>query len=326
MLKGRLIFVMGCKKGLRMTPRNIMGFAVLALMTAAGSVGFASAQGVQTAGARVLEFNGVAGNIEVRTSRGAEFNVEIIPGKKMTAQVERDGVTLRIKGPLGVHNRNSCNNWGSGRTNVMTINGISYAPEDLPRIIISGPDNMGLRIKSSLISGTAGDVSGATIEHNGCGSFTLGNVARDLEASIVSSGDFRSGNVGGRVEANLAGSGDVTLGNIGQNLELNVAGSGDTEVGQVEGKADINVAGSGDVEVASVSSQAEVNVAGSGNVNLRAGRSQLSANIAGSGDIRHGGTAVNPEVNIVGSGDVIVVRLEGQPQVTKLGSGSFRAN
>ena len=307
---------------------TITGFAALALLTAAGSVGFATAQGVETAGARLLELNGVAGNVEIRTSRDGQFNVEIIPGRKMTAQVERDGTTLRIKGPLGANTRSNCGDWGSGtgRRQTMTINGTRYEPEDLPRIIVSGPDSMGLRIKRSLIGGTAGNVGGATIEHNGCSNFSLGNIARDLEARISGSGDFRSGAVGGRVEANLAGSGDVVLGNVAQSLELNVAGSGDTRIGEVKGKAEINVAGSGDVDVASVESDADVNIAGSGDVTLRGGRSQLSANIAGSGNVRHNGTAINPEVSIVGSGDVIVARLEGQPSVSKLGSGEFRVN
>jgi hypothetical protein len=311
-----------------MTQKKLTGFAIIALLTAAGTVGVATAQGAETAGARLLEVNGVAGNVEIRTSRGAEFNVEIIPGRKMTAQVERDGATLRIQGPLGSSTRSNCGNWNSSNNgrNTMTINGTRYEPEDLPRIVITGPDTMGLRIKRSLIGGSAGNVGGATIDHSGCQDFALGNVARDLEASLSGSGDFRSGNVGGRVEANLAGSGDVTLGNVGQNLELNVAGSGDTRIGQIAGKTEINVAGSGDVDIASVENDTEVNIAGSGDVTLGGGRTQLAANIAGSGNVRHNGTAINPDVSIVGSGDVIVARLEGRPSVSKLGSGEFRVN
>jgi hypothetical protein len=316
-----------------MTHRKTIGFLALALLSAAGTVGFSTAQGnsspgVETSGARLLELNGIAGQVEIRTSRGAEFNVEIVPGRKMTAQVERDGTTLRIQGPLGSNVRSNCNGWGGGigRVEELTINGTRYEPADLPRIIVTGPDTMGLRVKRSLIKGSAGNVGGATIDHSGCGDFAIGNVARDLEASISGSGDFKSGNVGGRVEANLAGSGDVTIGTVGAVLELNVAGSGDTEIGAVSGKSEINVAGSGDVSIASVTDQTEVNIAGSGDVNLRAGRSQLSANIAGSGNVNHGGTAVDPEVSIVGSGDVSVARLEGRPSVSKLGSGEFRAN
>jgi Putative auto-transporter adhesin, head GIN domain len=305
-----------------------LGFVGLALVSAAGIVGFANAQGVDTSGARLLEFDGIAGQIEVRTTPGAQFNIEIIPGRKMTANVERDGTTLRIKGPLSTNMRSSCNNWGnaSGAPGVMTINGTRYEEGDLPRIIVSGPDSMGLRIKRSLIRGRAGNVGGATIGHSSCGDFALGNVARDLEASISGSGNFRAGNIGGRSEANIAGSGTVTLGSVATDLELNVAGSGDTAIGSVGGKAEINVAGSGDVEIASVSRLTEVNIAGSGDVNLRAGRSELAVNIAGSGDVRHGGTVINPEISIVGSGDVIVARLEGSPRVSKLGSGEFRVN
>jgi hypothetical protein len=304
------------------------GLVGVAMMAGAGIVGIASAEGVETNGARLLEFDGLAGQIEVRTSPGAPFNIEIIPGRKMTASVERDGVTLRIKGPLGTNMRSSCNNWGQGSsaTGSMSINGTRYEAGDLPRIVVSGPDSMGLRIKRSLIHGQVGNVGGATINHASCGDLALGSVARDLDANVTASGDFSAGNVGGKAEANIAGSGDVRLGNIGTDLDLNVAGSGDTEIGSVGGRAEINLAGSGDVDVASVSRQAEVNIAGSGDVNLRAGRSELSANIAGSGNVRHGGTVISPEISIVGSGDVIVARLEGQPRVSKLGSGDFRVN
>jgi hypothetical protein len=304
------------------------GFAGLALLAAAGVVGFATAQGVETSGARLLELNSVAGQIDIKTSRGAAFNIEIIPGRKMSAQVERDGTTLRIKGPLGPNVRSNCGNWGSGggRRNTMTIDGTRYEDGDLPRIVITGPDTMGFRIKRSLISGQVGNVGGATIDHAGCGNLSVGNVARDLETNVSGSGDFQSGNVGGRSEANLAGSGDVAMGNIGTDLELNTAGSGDTRVGTVGGKVEINLAGSGDVDVAAVGRQTEVNIAGSGDVNLRSGRSELAANIAGSGNVRHGGTVLSPEISIVGSGDVIVARLEGQPRVSKLGSGEFRVN
>ena len=307
---------------------NIAGYGMIALLTAAAAVGLAAAQGVETSGARLLELNGLIAQVDIRTSPGAAFNIEIIPGRKLSAQVERDGTTLRIKGPMTRNARTTCNsrNNGAGHIQVMSINGAQYTPEDLPRVIVTGPDTMGLRVKNSFIGGRVGDVGGATIDHSSCDSLTLSNVGSDLETNISASGDFISGNVGGRVDANLAGSGDVRLGNIRSDLKLNVAGSGDTRVGRVGGRVEINVAGSGDVKVASVSNITEVNVAGSGTVILEGGRSQLSANIAGSGDIVHNGTAINPEVSIVGSGDVVVARLEGAPKVSKLGSGDFRSN
>jgi hypothetical protein len=315
-------------KGLKMIHMKVTGFALIALMTAAGVVGLASAQGVETAGARLLELNGLVGQVDIRTSPNAAFNIEIIPGKKLSAQVERDGTTLRIKGPMGRNSRTNCSNWGNnnGRIQSMTINGTRYTQEDLPRIVITGPSSMGLRIKNSFIGGQAGDVGGATIDHTSCQDLTLGNVANDLQASISASGDFHAGNVGGRIEANLSGSGDVKLGNIGGDAEINVAGSGDTRIGLIAGKSEINLAGSGDIDIASVANETEVNIAGSGDVTLGGGRTTLAANIAGSGNVRHNGTAINPEISIVGSGDVIVARLEGQPTVAKMGSGEFRVN
>jgi hypothetical protein len=299
-----------------------------AMLVVATTVSGASAIAQTTPQARLLEFHGVAGDIEVRTSPGAPFNVEIIPGRRMSATLERDGITLRVKGPLETNFRSNCNNWRNTASsqNVMTINGERYSPGDLPRIIVTGPDDMGLRIKRSLVQGQVGNVGGATISHVACGTLSIGNVARDLEANAAGSGDFSVGNVGGRLEANLAGAGDVTIGSVNGDLEINAAGSGDSRIRGVRGRAEINVAGSGDVEIISVGRALGVNIAGSGDVTLGSGQSELAASIAGSGNVRHNGTVINPSVSIVGSGDVIVARLEGQPRVSKMGSGDFRVN
>jgi hypothetical protein len=309
---------------LRLGMRNLqaIGCATVAALATLGTAGSTSATG----SARLLEINGVAGDIDVKTSAGAPFKVEIIPGRKMTAELVQDGGTLRVQGPLGNNTRSQCSNRGQGsaRSNVLTINGTDDVEGDLPRILVTGPNTMGLRIKRSLVKGQVGDVGGATISHTSCGDLIIGNVARDLQASVSGPGNIRVGNIGRRTEANVAGSGNLQLGDIGTDLELNIGGSGDTRIGSVKGRAQINSAGSGNVDVKSVLKWVEVNVAGSGDVNLLAGRSELSANIAGSGDVRHSGTVINPKVNIVGAGDVIVARVEGQPRVSKLGSGEFR--
>jgi hypothetical protein len=312
------------RKGNKMKKAMMLSLLGIGSICGLGSTSLASGD---PSSARLLEITNVAGDIEVRTSPGAAFDVQIIPGRRMSAQVERDGITLRVKGPLPNGNtRSSCNNWGNGSQNdgEMTINGTRYVQGDLPRIVVTGPDTMGLRIKRSLVKGQIGNVGGATISHTSCGDLVVGNIARDLEANIAGSGDFKVGNIGGGSEVNLAGSGDVELGRVRGDLELNAAGSGGARIDDIQGRANINIAGSGDVEIASVGREVEVNVAGSGDVTLKSGQSQLEANIAGSGDIRHNGTVINPSVSIVGSGNVIVARLEGQPRVSKLGSGTFR--
>lgn len=311
-----------------MTKKLMFGFLGLSLLSAAGVTTMANANQE----ARLLEINGVAGDIDIRTSPGATFNVEIIPGRRMSAELERDGATLRVKGPLANNFRSSCDNWrnsergGARGRNEMRIDGTTYVQGDLPRIIVTGPDTMGLRIKRSLVKGSVGNVGGATINHTSCGALTMGNIARDLEANLVGSGDFKVGSIGGNVEANVAGSGDFDMGDLAGNLEVNAAGSGTTRIDGVRGRVEVNLAGSGDVNIGRVGRNVEVDIAGSGDVTLDSGQSELAASIAGSGDIRHNGTAINPSVSIVGSGDVIVARLEGQPRITRMGSGSFRTN
>ena len=278
--------------------------------------------------ARLLELDGVVGQVEIRTSPGAAFNVQVTPGAKLSATTERDGITLRVKGPIQRSMRTNCSSYTQNgqRVEEIKIDGVRYKAEDLPRIVVTGPSSMGLRIKRSLVRGKAGDVGGATITMIGCGDFELGNVARNLELTIAGSGDFRTESVGGDLTASLAGSGDNQTGPVKGNIKLDLAGSGDISIGTIGGRSKINLAGSGDVRLGQVQNDLEINLAGSGDTLIQGGRSRLEANIAGSGNIRHGGTVIDPQINIIGSGDVSAAKLEGSPRVTKLGSGGFKVD
>ncbi|MCA3694483.1 DUF2807 domain-containing protein [Aquidulcibacter sp.] len=278
--------------------------------------------------ARLLELDGVAGQVEIRTSPGAAFNVQVTPGAKLSATTERDGIVLRVKGPIQGKMRTNCSSYNQNgrRIEEIKIDGVRYKAEDLPKIVVTGPSSMGLRIKRSLISGKAGDVGGATITMIGCGDFALGKVARNLELTLAGSGDFRTESVGGDLNASLAGSGNNQTGPVKGKLKLDLAGSGDTNIGSIGGRSEINLAGSGDVRLGQVQDDVVINLAGSGDTFIQGGRSRLEANIAGSGNIRHGGTVIDPQVNIIGSGDVSAAKLEGSPRVTKLGSGGFRVD
>ncbi|WP_085337938.1 GIN domain-containing protein [Aquidulcibacter paucihalophilus] len=278
--------------------------------------------------ARLLELDGVAGQVEIRTSPGAAFNVQVTPGAKLSATTERDGIVLRVKGPIQGKMRTNCSSYSQNgrRIEEIKIDGVRYTAEDLPKIVVTGPSSMGLRIKRSLISGKAGDVGGATITMIGCGDFALGKVTRNLELTLAGSGDFRTESVGGDLKASLAGSGDNQTGRVGGNLKLDLAGAGNTNIGSIGGRTEINLAGSGNIRLGEVQRDVSINLAGSGDTFIQGGRSRLEANIAGSGNIRHGGTVIDPQINIIGSGDVSAAKLEGSPRVTRLGSGGFRVD
>lgn len=278
--------------------------------------------------ARLLELDGVVGQVEIRTSPGAAFNVQVTPGAKLSATTERDGITLRVKGPIQGRMRTNCSNYTQSgqRVEEIKIDGVRYKAEDLPKIVVTGPSSMGLRIKRSMVRGKAGDVGGATITMIGCGDFALGKVARNLELTIAGSGDFRTESVGGNLTASLAGSGNYKTGPVKGAVKLDVAGSGDTEIGAIGGRTEINLAGSGDIQIGQVQTDIQINLAGSGDTIVKSGRSGLKANLAGSGNVRHGGTVINPQINIIGSGDVSAAKLEGTPRVTKLGSGGFKVD
>jgi hypothetical protein len=304
------------------------GLILAALSGVALAVAGPSAQAQTGGDPRLLELDGFAGQVEIKTAPGAAFNVQIIPGAKLSAKTERSGITLRVVGPIKKDSGTRCSSYNHDgrRVEEMKIDGVRYNQADLPRLVVTAPPSIGLRIKRSLISGRAGDVGGATIALIGCGDFALGNVAKDLELNATGSGEVRVGKIGGDLIASFAGSGNNQTQNIGGRAEVNVAGSGDTQIGAIGGPASINLAGSGNIDIASVQGPLDANIAGSGDLKVRGGRSRLEANIAGSGTIRHGGTVIDPQINILGSGDVSVSRVEGNPTVSKLGSGAFRVD
>ncbi len=238
--------------------------------------------------ARLSQLDGVVGQVEIPTFSGAAFNDQVTPGANLSAVTERDWITLHVKGPVQRNMGTSCSNYSHNgqRVEAIKIDGVRYKAEDLPKIVVTGPSSMGLRIKRSLVRGQAGDVGGATITMIGCGDFSLGKVARNLELIVAGSGDCRTQSVGGGLHASLANPRDYQTGPVKGNLKLDLAGSGDTFI--------------------------------------QAGRSRLEANIAGSGTIRHGGTVVDPQINIIGSGNVSIAKLKGSSRVTKLGSGGFK--
>lgn len=263
---------------------RISSFSFVALLAALNAAAPANAQ--DTAGS--VEINGVAGYIEIRTSRGAPLRAQITAGRKLSALSSLDDGTLTINGRVGSNARSTCTMIGppNARIEQTIINGAVYNPEDLPRIVITGSETLTLSINGSVLRGVVGNIDSVSIQQNGCSLLTIGNVAGDVE--------------------------------------INVSGSGKTSFGRIGGKTDINIAGSGDVDVGAVGELVEINIQGSGNVDLKAGRSALLVNIAGSGSVRHGGTVIDPEVNIAGSGNVNVSRVEGDAEVSKSGSGTFR--
>jgi Putative auto-transporter adhesin, head GIN domain len=251
---------------------------------------------------RLLEIDQFVGRIEMRTMPGAALTVRIAPGRKQTATQSVDGTTLRVQGGFERRRTTSCN-VRNGKT-ILRINGETFEAGDLPTLFISGPDDLGLRIKNSEVAGTVGNLGGATISMPGCGNLTIGKVGRSLELTLAGSGDFRAGAVGADLTVNLAGSGNVATGPVG-------------------GAAAVNLVGSGDVKLTSAS-RVLANIAGSGDVRVENGRGALDANIAGSGNVFYGGVAISPKVSIMGSGDVMVKAIDGEPSVSRMGSGRLR--
>ncbi|KAF0114712.1 MAG: filamentous hemagglutinin/adhesin [Hyphomonadaceae bacterium] len=258
---------------------------------------------------RLLEIDNFIGRIEMSTSNSPNMNVVVTPGRKANATTTINGNVTRVSGSFGRVRNINCNS-NNGRT-IITINGVNYAPEDLPMITATSNSAHGLRIRYSYITGQIGDIGGVTLGLQGCGDLVIGNVLHDAQINMAGSGDVRVGNIGGKADINLAGSGDAQIGNVGHNLEINIAGSGNLQTGNIGGETDLNIAGSGNADIASTP-KLDANVAGSGDILVRGGRGEIEAMIVGSGDINYRGTAISPKIRILGSGAVNFAKTEDE--------------
>ncbi len=131
-----------------------------------------------------------------------------------------------------------------------------------------------------------------TLQINGSGDISVGDLGEWLSVVINGSGDVNAGNVQTNTVLQINGSGDITCGSFGEILSAQINGSGDIS-GSSAGTANVRISGSGDVNI---------------NELTRA----LGANISGSGDITCGGNIVMLELCITGAGGLHGESLEAK--------------
>ena len=244
-----------------------------------------------------VELKDVAANVFVVPENRADVELKVVyaNSKLPVIMVHTEGSRFVADGKLRGKHLNCQDSRGVSVDSIGNL-----ANSELPAIYIKVP----MDAKVSAGGATFGQVAASSsleLNHGGCGSWTVSNVA-------------------GKAEINIGGSGDVSAANTGD-AEINIGGSGNFKGGTVN-HLEANIGGNGDVAVDQVTGQVDVNIGGSGNVSVAGGNSgDMEVNIAGSGDVRHGGGVKNLEVNIVGSGDVRVKTVAGNISKSVMGSG-----
>ncbi|PHS24764.1 MAG: hypothetical protein COA84_08840 [Robiginitomaculum sp.] len=272
---------------------------------------------------RALVLENVMGTVHIRTTNGSKITVDIDEGARLLDALKvskrKGAVVVRGKKVRNVNcsSRNGKvklslgKNWYSGKKHPL---------EDFPTLTISVPKGTALDISGGRVFGEAGNLAEADIQVNGCGNFTVGDVAGELDAQINGSGDFIAGLVGGDLDAQINGSGDLEVKRVGGSADVQINGSGDLFVGDVSGGVDAQINGSGDIVVASVNGPLNLSVNGSGDIQIKGGTATpFHASIAGSGDVAFQGHANGVSARVIGSGDITLDSYEGEFHASKRG-------
>lgn len=260
--------------------------------------------GATAAQAASVEIKDAAARVVVIPEDRSDVKVEFLttsPGLPLTVRTEGDKTI--VDGDLRRNAIHNCRTF-NGQTSV-TVRGKTFGWDALPQVVVRVP--MDARVAGGgAVFGSIGRTNSLTLSNAGCGDWTVGNVAGELNINQAGSGDTTVGEAG-KTSINIAGSGDVATAAISGGLSVNIAGSGDVSAAAVTGPVAANILGSGDVDVRGGRvGEVSVSIAGSGDVVIMAPAESVSAKIAGSGDVRVTSVSGGVSKKVAGSGEVIV--------------------
>lgn len=255
--------------------------------------------GVARAAASV-QIRGAAVRVVVIPEARRTIGVEILhAARSLPLKVRRLGDRVTILGNVArrVH---GCGLTGGRQT--VHIGGHGDTPiEALPQIVLRTP--MDVRISAGDAAfGSIGRSVALDLTNQGCGTWTVADVA-------------------GRMRVDQAGAG-VTRTGTAQTADLSVAGSGTLKTQAIAGGVTAVSSGAGDIVVARIDGAVDVRVAGAGTIRIAGGRAPMfKASIAGSGDVAFAGDVRDLDAMIAGPGQVKVGRVTGVVTKRVFGTG-----
>ncbi|MFI4936201.1 MAG: hypothetical protein ACHP7N_16425 [Caulobacterales bacterium] len=257
-----------------------------------------------------------------------DVSVEVYrPNPRLPLRISQFGDTVIIDGRL-IPFFLSCHGEGAGlRAFVFGRGDIPVA--EFPQVLIHTPMSAAVNA-GGVVRGSVARSHDLTLDHAGCGDWTVGNVEGRLEAHVSGVGFIRAGSAGsaelaisglgrvttgpvtGDLAAHISGSGSIITQSAGS-AELDITGSGNVKTGPLSAGVQAHISGAGGLDVASVNGPIEAHVSGVGNVNVGGGHATvLQAHVSGSGNVIFGGVADSVDAEVSGSGDVDVAKVTGQ--------------
>jgi hypothetical protein len=257
-------------------------------------------------GAPSLQIRGAAARVAIVPEARADVRVTVLHvNPRLPLHIHASGGKVLVVGDVGRRVRNCIRAprgdgvevWGRGR----------IARADLPFLVVRTPLDVRVSVGDA-VYGVIGRSAAVDFTNQGCGDWTIANVAGRLRVDQAGAGDSRAGAASG-ADLSVAGSGRISMGPVGKGLTAVSSGSGDIAVARVSGPVDVRVAGTGDVDLSGGhAAHMEVSIAGSGSVRMAGEAESLTASITGSGDVVVAAVAGPVVRRVFGSGAVKIGR------------------
>jgi hypothetical protein len=267
-------------------------------------VGLAAIAGAARArAAPAVEIRGAAVRVTIIPEARTDIAVSLVHAEsRLPIRIRQQGDRLTILGDVA-HRIHGCP--GTAPRRSVAIWGLGAVTYDrLPQLTIRTP--LAVRVTAGeAVFGDIGRAGSVDVTNQGCGDWTIADVAGRLRFNQAGSGAARAGGAGFGV-LSVAATGGVSAGVMRTGLTAVSSGSGAITVAKVFGPVDARVAGSGGIDL------------GEGVVTT------LNVSIAGSGAVRLRGTAGSLRASIAGSGDVTVAKVTGTVTRQVFGTGAVR--
>ena len=251
-------------------------------------------------------------------------------GPQLSVQVERQAGNEAVDvaeaaNTITIDGGQSTRRWGCyGRSSDQRVGpnrSSAKAFDDYPRLVITSPEPVNLKIERSIVEAVTMDLSELNLGARACGRFVAGDIAGDTDIGLGGSMIAMIGNIGGDASLSLSGSGSIEAGTIEGGLEGSISGSGDLSAGRIGGDVSFGGSGSGQADFGDVGGTMSVRLSGSGDVTAGDVR-PLTVSTSGSADVEVGDVSGPIAFRATGSGDLSAQNFSGLTMSTS-GSSAF---
>ncbi len=304
---------------------------------AALTVGSALAGAAQAAPRLVIRDAAV--NIVVEPENRSDIAVDVYrPNPKLPLEVRREGGGDTVIDGHLPRFWTTCHGEDDG-LHVLVFGRGDYGLSQMPQVLVHVPLDAVIE-SGGIVHGAVARSHSLTLGASGCGDWTVGNVAGQLNTGLSGVGDVRTGS-SRAAEVALSGTGHLSVGDVQTQLvahlsgagslttrsagaaDLSISGSGGLATGPIAGPLTVHISGAGSLKAASAGGPVTADVSGVGSVSIAGGHAPtFSAQVSGTGHVDFRGVADSLDASVSGVGSVSVARVTGAVSQHVSGIGS----